>query len=166
MRCPRAESSVAVAHAAPAAVASGKSTACAQLAELGAATINADALGHEAYQQDTECYRKLVAAFGSGIVAEDGSVNRRALGAIVFADKARMRELEGIVWPEIEARVLSRLAALRDAGSTRVVVVEAAILLEAGWCAARSAPRTHDPPRSPIARGRAPPGSGTWTRFG
>jgi len=114
-------------------IASGKSTAAARLEELGAAVVNADKLGHEAYAVGTACFNKVVEHFGSDIVAEDGSINRRALGQIVFGDPAKMRELEAIVWPEIEKAVLSKIEELRASGSVSVVVVEAAIMLKAGW---------------------------------
>lgn len=103
--------------------------------------VNADKLGHEAYAPGTACFDKVVGHFGSDIVAEDGSVNRRALGQIVFGDPGKMRELEAIVWPEIEKAVLAKVEELRACGSVSVVVIEAAIMLKAGWCACLRAER-------------------------
>jgi dephospho-CoA kinase len=91
--------------------------------------IDCDKLGHEAYRSGTACFHQLVAEFGPGIVGEDGEVNRRALGPIVFADPARLEALNGIVWPVIGAMVSEALAA----SSAKVCVVEAAVLLRAGW---------------------------------
>src|SRR5581483_4890227 len=78
-------------------------------------------------------FRQVVAAFGAEVVAEDGTIDRRALGARVFADPdARMR-LNGIVVPAIAREVERRLAAARAADPSRPIVLEAFGLLEAGW---------------------------------
>lgn len=59
------------------------------------------------YERGTPCFRQLVKHFGPSIVGEDGGIDRRALGQIVFADPAKRKELEGIVWPEIR-RLMER----------------------------------------------------------
>ena len=90
-------------------ICSGKSTLCSQLDEClrrrfpdyFLVKIDCDVLGHECYQIGTQCYDNLIKNFGNSIVAEDGSVNRRALGGIVFSDKNKMNELNQIVWPGI-----------------------------------------------------------------
>jgi len=66
-------------------IGSGKSTVSRLLGEMGAVLIDADKVGHEAYQPGTETWTELVAAFGEGIVAPDRTIDRRKLGAIVFA---------------------------------------------------------------------------------
>src|SRR5581483_3509588 len=82
-------------------IGAGKSTVAALLAEQGAELIDADRLGHDVYRPGSEGFRQVVAAFGAEVVAEDGTIDRRALGARVFADPdARMR-LNGIVVPAI-----------------------------------------------------------------
>lgn len=113
-------------------IAAGKSTVSEALHERGAVVIDADKVGHEAYQSGTETYQALVAHFGPGIVAADGSIDRRALGGIVFADPAKRGELQEIVWPRMKEMMRSRLAELR-AGGTAVAVIEAAVLIEAAW---------------------------------
>ena len=113
-------------------IASGKSLVSQQLAELGATVIDADRMGHEAYRKDTETFRQVVDAFGQEIVGADGEVDRKALGAKVFADPAQRRRLEEIVWPAMRRMMEERLAELRSQG-TEVAVLEAALLIEADW---------------------------------
>lgn len=113
-------------------ICSGKSTVSKELASLGVKVIDADKVGHEAYLPDTPCYAKLVSHFGEGIVSQDRTINRPALGAIVFSDPQKMKELQDIVWPEIKEMILARLATMKDEG-VEAAVVEAAIMLEASW---------------------------------
>jgi len=113
----------------------GKSTvaSCAASVSQDVRVLDADKLGHEAYLKDTSCYSRLLEHFGEGIKGEDGEINRRALGSIVFGDKVKMKELEAIVWPEIRRLLEARILELREGGECKVVVVEAAIMIEAGW---------------------------------
>ena len=113
-------------------IASGKSLVSQQLAELGATVIDADRMGHEAYRKDTETFRQVVDAFGQEIVGADGEVDRKALGAKVFADPSQRRRLEEIVWPAMRRMMEERLAEMRSQG-TEVAVLEAALLIEADW---------------------------------
>lgn len=113
-------------------IAAGKSTVSAALREAGAVVIDADQIGHQAYRAGTETYAALVEAFGPGIVGADGEIDRRALGAIVFADPEQRRRLQDIVWPRMKAMLRQQLDELRAAG-TAIAVVEAAVLIEAGW---------------------------------
>ena len=113
-------------------IASGKSLVSQRLAELGALVIDADKLGHETYRQGTETYRAVIEAFGPEVVGPDGEIDRRALGAKVFGDPAARRKLEAVVWPAIRRLAQQRLDVLRREG-TQVVVLEAAVLIEAGW---------------------------------
>jgi dephospho-CoA kinase len=114
-------------------IGSGKSTAAKILAELGAPIIDADKVGHEIYLPGTPAYRELLAAFGEGILAADGTIDRRKLGPVVFADPAALARLNAIVHPKMYARMGEMVAAMRRAGETRPIVVEAAILIEAKW---------------------------------
>jgi dephospho-CoA kinase len=113
-------------------IAAGKSTVSDALRGAGAVVIDADKVGHEAYQPGTGTYAALVEAFGAEIVAEGGEIDRRKLGAIVFADPAQRQRLQDIVWPRMKEMMRERLDQLRAAGR-EVVVIEAAVLLEAGW---------------------------------
>ncbi len=113
-------------------IASGKSLVASLLAERGAVIIDADRLGHEAYLPASEGFRRVVETFGPEVIATDGTIDRRALGARVFSDPEARRRLEAIVWPLIREMARQRLADLRSAG-TDVGVLEAAILIEARW---------------------------------
>ena len=117
-------------------IASGKSTVAAMLSEAGGPfgcyAVDCDKLGHRAYVKGTACFDAVVAAFGTEVVGEDGEVNRMKLGPIVFGDPAQMARLNGIVWPAIAALAAEERAAAKAQGAA-VVVMEAAIMLEAGW---------------------------------
>ena len=113
-------------------IASGKTLVSQQLAERGAVVIDADKVGHQAYRKGTETYRAVVEAFGPHVVASDGEIDRRALGARVFAEPEARRRLEEIVCPALRAMMEEQLAALRSEGIA-VAVLEAALLIEADW---------------------------------
>jgi len=114
-------------------IASGKSTAAKLLGELGAQVIDADVLGHEAYNPGTSAFQAVVQAFGEDIVAEDGSINRRALGGKVFGNDVALKRLTDIVWPEIRRLAELEIHKIRGENPTAVIVLEAAVLFEAGW---------------------------------
>ena len=113
-------------------IASGKSTVSKILAERGAVLIDADLLGHQTYEPGSETFAQVVAEFGDEIVAEDGTIDRQALGGKVFGHSDGMGRLTGIVWPGIRALAAAELARLDEAG-TAVAVLEAAVMIEAGW---------------------------------
>ncbi|KHJ47630.1 dephospho-CoA kinase [Trichuris suis] len=113
-------------------IASGKSKICEYLRSWGAHVINCDLLGHKAYQPYTAAYNEILNAFDEEIVdADTGQINRQALGAIVFKDENKRQILNRIVWPRIAEMVVEELR--RVGQDSRIVVVEAAVLLEAGW---------------------------------
>jgi dephospho-CoA kinase len=94
--------------------------------------IDADQVGHEAYVPGTVGFARVVEAFGDSVVGADGAIDRKQLGSIVFADPAALARLNAIVHPLIHGLVGARLQAAGAAG-TGPVVVEAALLVEAGW---------------------------------
>ena len=114
-------------------IASGKSTAARYLASLGAHVIDADALGHRAYEPDTDAYQAVLGAFGNDVRGADGQLDRRALGSKVFGDPAAMKRLTDIVWPEIRRLAEVEIGAAQETDASAVVVLEAAVLFEAGW---------------------------------
>jgi len=114
-------------------IGSGKSTAVQILAELGAFVIDADRVGHEIYRPGTAGWDAIVAAFGRDIVAADGTIDRKRLGAMVFADPSQLARLNAIAHPLIRAAVGARIAAQRAVGAPLPIVVEAALLVEAKW---------------------------------
>lgn len=113
-------------------IASGKSAISKRLEKLGAAVINCDLLGHLAYAPGKKAYSQIVESFGEEVVASDGTINRKVLGSMVFADNAKLNELNKIVWPEIRNLVEEKINVFASQGA-QVCVVEAAVLLEAGW---------------------------------
>ncbi|KAJ8024780.1 Bifunctional coenzyme A synthase [Holothuria leucospilota] len=113
-------------------IASGKSSVCQRLEKLGAAVIDCDKLGHQAYQPDAAAFQKVVDEFGKDIVGDDGQINRKALGAKVFADKSRLTVLNKIVWPEI-ARMAQDLISSYAKEGKDVCILDAAVLLDANW---------------------------------
>lgn len=113
-------------------IASGKSTAARYLAEKGAHMIDADKLGHRVYQAGRPAFDRVVAAFGDDVVGDDGEIDRRALGGKVFASPEQLKRLTDIAWPEILAMATEEIGEARRLGAS-VVVLEAAVLLEANW---------------------------------
>lgn len=113
-------------------IGSGKTIVADLLRQQGAAIIDADRLGHAAYTPHTEAWNAVVAAFGDGILTPEGEIDRRKLGAIVFADPAQLERLNAIMHPLMAQMVERRKAELRDDG-VAVAVLEAAVLFEAGW---------------------------------
>ncbi len=90
-------------------------------------------MGHEAYKKGTQCFQQVVQAFGEDILTESGEeINRRALGAKVFASPAELAKLNGIVWPEIRRLILEGIQNHTEQGA-KAIVLDAAILLEAKW---------------------------------
>jgi dephospho-CoA kinase len=114
-------------------IASGKSTAVAHLVELGAERIDADLLGHRVYERGTPGFDAVVRAFGAEIVAPDGAIDRRALGAKVFGRPEQLRRLTDIAWPRIRQLALEEIGRIRRARPEALIALEAAVLLEAGW---------------------------------
>jgi dephospho-CoA kinase len=114
-------------------IGSGKSVVRGMLAELGAAVIDADRVGHEVYLPGTPGFDAVVARFGRGIVDPEGRIDRPKLGALVFSDPAKLVQLNAIVHPLIQAEIEQRIAEERRREIAPAVIVEAAVLLEAGW---------------------------------
>jgi dephospho-CoA kinase len=111
---------------------SGKSTIAQMLAEKGAAVIDADKLAHEAYKPDTKLNQELVDEFGPDIRKADGSIDRKKVSLIVFEDEKALARLNAIVHPRMKEMARGEIERLKKK-SVRVVVLEAALLIEAGW---------------------------------
>ena len=110
-------------------VASGKSTVSAMLAELGAVVVDADVLAREVVAPGTAGLTEVVEAFGPQVLGPDGQLDRAALGALVFADGAQRRVLEGIIHPRVRRRA-AEIEAAAPAGT--VVVHDIPLLVETG----------------------------------
>jgi dephospho-CoA kinase len=113
-------------------IGSGKSAVSRILRELGAEVIDADQIGHEVYKPGTPGWTRVVAEFGREVLAADGTIDRRKLGQRVFSDREALLRLNAIVHPLMTERIRERIGALRS-GGCRAVVLEAAVLFEAGW---------------------------------
>lgn len=114
-------------------IASGKSIMCARLLKKGAQILDCDKIAHQIYDPDLDCYHKIINHFGKDIVNKDGRIDRKRLGGIVFNDPKQLETLNNIVWPELLIEVKKRIRAVHDKHKCDVVVIEAAILLKAGW---------------------------------
>src|SRR6185369_1620066 len=98
-------------------IACGKSTVLDLLRDRGAQVLDADRVTHELQAPGQPVYHAIVAEFGAGILsAPAGPIDRRALGAIVFADPAALRRLEQIVHPAVRERIMSWLESVQDGG--------------------------------------------------
>jgi dephospho-CoA kinase len=109
-------------------IACGKSLVLNELRELGAETFDADLVAHEVMRHGTPAWHAIVDRFGAGVVGDDGEINRRALGAVVFADPAALEALDQIVHPATVAAIRERVEQL----SGGVAVIDAIKLFEAG----------------------------------
>jgi dephospho-CoA kinase len=134
-------------------IACGKSTVLDLLRERGAQVLDADRVTHELQAPGQPVYHAIVAEFGAGILASPGGpIDRRALGAIVFADPAALRRLEQIVHPAVRERIMGWLESVRletgdlrlasesesqasrlQSSAPQVAVIDAIKLLEGGW---------------------------------
>jgi dephospho-CoA kinase len=113
-------------------IAAGKSTVAGWLAEAGCSVLDLDAVGHQCLLPEADSHDDVVAAFGDAILRADGTIDRRALGAIVFADETARRRLEDILHPAIREREQQRADELAAAGEPAILVTEAALLYETG----------------------------------
>ncbi len=113
-------------------IGSGKSTVSQCLAELGAIILDADEVGHEAFKPNTEAWREVVATFGRQILTPSGEIDRKKLGEIVFSNPEFLSQLNQIMHPRMYDLVKAQIEEYRRQG-VNVVVLEAAILIEAGW---------------------------------
>jgi dephospho-CoA kinase len=114
-------------------IGTGKSTVTQMLAKLGAAVIDADKVGHQIYLPDLPAWHEIVDTFGAEVLNTDRTINRQALGKIVFADPEGLRRLNRIVHPKMFDRMVELIADVRAQGRMKAVVVEAAVLIEANW---------------------------------
>ena len=113
-------------------VGTGKSTVAKMFGDLGARVIDADALAHEAMRTGSVAWRRIVEDFGEGILHPDRSINRQALGGIVFTDEDARRRLEDIIHPQVLKAIKRQLHAWKKNGRDLMVVLDVPLLLEAG----------------------------------
>jgi dephospho-CoA kinase len=116
-------------------IATGKSTVSRMFAHLGARVLDADLLAREVVMPGQPAYLKIVEEFGQGVVQDDGTLDRKALGAIVFAEPARRKRLEEITHPAIAARQQRILSVLDEEAFEGIVIWDVALLFETGGVA-------------------------------
>lgn len=116
-------------------IGSGKSTVARFLAELGAVVIDADKTGHELLRSDTPVRREVIAAFGEQILDANGEIDRHQLGDIVFDNPEARLRLNRIMHPRMRQQVTEQIKHYAEKGAG-VVVLEAPLLVEAGWASA------------------------------
>ena len=114
-------------------IASGKSTVAQQLGQLGAYVIDADKLGHNAYVSGSEAFDLVVSVFGGDTVGSDGEIDRKVLGSKVFGNAESLKKLTDIVWPAIKQMATQEILYVKEQRPEQVIVLEAAVLFEAGW---------------------------------
>jgi dephospho-CoA kinase len=112
-------------------IASGKSCVARVLTRAGASVVDADAIAREVVAKGSEGLREVVAAFGQQVLADDGSLDRAKLAALVFGDQQARKRLEAITHPRIGRLSAERLAALH-ASDAAYVVYDAPLLVEVG----------------------------------
>ncbi|RGE22494.1 dephospho-CoA kinase [Leucobacter sp. wl10] len=112
-------------------IASGKSTIGRRLEQLGAVLIDADELAREAVAPGSPGLGGVVDRFGAGVLRGDGSLDRSALGAIVFGDEAALAALNAVVHPEVRRLFAARVAEARDRDPEAIVVYDVPLLVEA-----------------------------------
>lgn len=113
-------------------IASGKSAVAAMLRELGFSVLDADSLAHKLIEPGQPAYEEVLREFGSAVTDGQGRVDRAKLGALVFADRAKLERLNAIVHPRVAEAVLRQFAEWQCEGTRDAAFVEAALLIESG----------------------------------
>lgn len=113
-------------------IASGKSTVARRFAELGAHHIDADQLAREAVEPGSAGFRQIAERFGDAVIADDGSLDRAALGALVFGDSEALTALNSIVHPEVRMIAARQFADIERQDPSAVVIYDVPLLVEAG----------------------------------
>jgi dephospho-CoA kinase len=111
-------------------IACGKSTVASLLVERGSYLIDADRIAREVVEPGSTGLDRIVERFGQAVLKEDGSLNRKKLGEIIFNDTIARRDLESILHPQIRALMQERMAAAEREDPNRLVVVDVPLLYE------------------------------------
>jgi dephospho-CoA kinase len=113
-------------------IGSGKSTVAGFLAELGAIVLDADKIGHEILEMDSDVRQKIVEAFGEQVLNAEGRIDRKKLAEAAFKDRQSLIKLNLITHPFIYHRLQKRIDDYRQQG-VEILVIDAPLLIEAGW---------------------------------
>ena len=113
-------------------IATGKSQASKKFAELGAQVIDADLIAHEILNPGTDTFGTILENFGDGILGGDGTIDRRKLGKIVFSNPEKRFLLNRLTHPVIGDRILRSIDWIERNSEAKVVIIEAALMVEVG----------------------------------
>jgi dephospho-CoA kinase len=113
-------------------IASGKSTVSADLVALGAVLIDADQIAREVVLPGSQALSKIKQLFGLEVITVEGTLNRKKLGELIFANESSRKLLEGILHPEIRKIMNQRMNELEADNPQRLVVVDVPLLFESG----------------------------------
>jgi dephospho-CoA kinase len=113
-------------------IASGKSAVAAMLRGLGFHVLDADRLAHRLTEPGQPAYEEILKEFGADLVTTDGRLDRPKLGAMVFADPAKLARLNAIVHPRVAEETFRQFEEWQRGGTSDAAFVEAALLIEAG----------------------------------
>ena len=113
-------------------IASGKSTVSAMFRDLGCQVLDSDAITRDLFQPGNPVNKAVAAAFGHQVVADDGSINRKVLGEIVFKNPEQRLKLNSLVHPAIKERQSAFLEAVGSQDIHAIAIIEAALMVEAG----------------------------------
>lgn len=108
-------------------IAAGKTTVAKLYYEMGAYLLDADKIGHQLLEEP-EIKKKVIETFGEEIVGEDGKIDRKKLGSIVFADREKLEQLNAIMEKPLVATLRDRIIELQENGYPGIVIVDAALL--------------------------------------
>jgi dephospho-CoA kinase len=111
-------------------IASGKSLVAEMLRGLGAHVIDADGVAREVVRPGSDALREIAAAFGAGVLCPDGTLDRKALAARIFADPQARLTLNAITHPRIRRRIVEEIEAIRASRPEAVIVVDVPLLLD------------------------------------
>lgn len=113
-------------------IATGKSTVSSLLVKKGALLVDADAIARDVMLPGNPVLAAVTASFGQGILHEDGTLDRKKLGSIVFGDKKALETLNSISHPEIRKEIRKQMLELETTFPERLVVVDIPLLYESG----------------------------------
>ena len=112
-------------------IGAGKSTVSERFRQLGALVLDADAISRSALERGGCCYAAAIGLFGDEIVRADGSIDRKRVAALIFADEALRQQLNALIHPAVQAEMLRLAAAEKDL--RRPVIFDVPLLFESGW---------------------------------
>lgn len=113
-------------------LASGKTFVGRALSEMGCFLIEADDLGHQVMAKGAKAYQPILNEFGADILNQEGEIDRRRLGMLVFGNPELLKKLNAIVHPDVRARSSQQAEAFKQREPRGIIVYEAAILIETG----------------------------------